>query len=268
MDDQSSQEKSQTAHQDVPSFFDRLRRHYSGGPEEDARLGEAESQHEHAGADEVLPAAEPPIAESSMAMPPAARRALVSLLRQGVVLAGNKAKIFQAICRYETPIRQHLADVYLQLVLDEKNGMAFVASLPEEEVDEDDEPVSLITRRTLSLYDTLLLLVLRKHYQERELAGEQQVMIDIERIESHLTPFLPLTNSSKSDRRKLKASLKRMVERRLLSTVRGSEDRYEITPIIRYVVNAAFLEQMLDEYHTLAAENAINLKQDEHHVHS
>lgn len=191
-------------------------------------------------------------------MPPEARRALVNLLKHGVILAAQKGKLFDAVCRYQSAVKSHLADVYLKLVLDEKTGVVFVAQVDESDND-DTDAVSLITRRTLSLYDTLLLLVLRKHYQERESSGEQRIIIDIERIEANLTPFLPLTNSTKSDRRKLIAALKKMLEKRILTMVRGSNDRLEITPVIRYVVNAEFLEKMLDEYQGLAAEAGLNI---------
>ncbi|VAW46690.1 FIG039767: hypothetical protein [hydrothermal vent metagenome] len=191
-------------------------------------------------------------------MPPEARRVLVSLLKQGVILSAQKSTLFESICRYQSAIRNHLADVYLKLVLDEKSGVAFVAQMDESE-NEDLDTVSLMTRRTLSLYDTLVLLVLRKHYQERESAGEQRIIIDIERIEANLTPFLPLTNSMKSDQRKLSSSLTKMIEKHLLSKVRGSDDRFEITPIIRYVVNADFLEQMLEAYQELAQKTGGNM---------
>ncbi|MCF6344936.1 MAG: DUF4194 domain-containing protein [Thiomicrorhabdus sp.] len=184
-------------------------------------------------------------------MPPEARRVLVYLLKHGVILAAQKKTLFEIVCRYQPSIQNHLSDVYLKLVLDEKSGVAFVAQMDESEMEETDM-VSLMTRRTLSLYDTLVLLVLRKHYQERESAGELRIIIDIERIEAYLTPFLPLTNSMKSDQRKISASLNKMVEKHLLSKVRGSEDRFEITPIIRYVVNAEFLEKMLETYQNLA----------------
>ena len=108
----------------------------------------------------------------------------------------------------------------------------------------------------LSLFDTLILIVLRKYYQEREATGEQRVFIDIDRIESNLTPFTPLTNSTSLERKKLKATIKRFVEKRLLNTVQNNEDRYEITPVIRYVVNAEFLETLLEEYKKIAAESS------------
>lgn len=199
-------------------------------------------------------------------MPHDARRVLVHLMRQGSILALQKPKLFEQLCRYELAIRKHLSEVYLQLVLDQKSGVAFVASTTSENVEtieddgledealDSDESATLIPKRTLSLFDTLILLTLRKHYQDREAAGEQKITIDIERLESYLTPFLPITDHASKDRKKLLARVKEMVKRKVLSTIRGEEDRYEITPIIRYVVNASFLETMLAEYSALAQE--------------
>ncbi|MDR0218664.1 MAG: DUF4194 domain-containing protein [Enterobacteriaceae bacterium] len=196
-------------------------------------------------------------------MPVEARQVLVTLLRHGVILASQKIKLFTSLCRYQNDIRKYLSEIYLKLILDERAGVAFIANINDEAekkslgMDNEEETLSIISRRTLTLYDTLLLLVLRKHYQERESSGEQKIIIDIERIESNLTPFLPLTNSTKSDRKKLNGALTKMVTKKLLSSVRGSDDRFEITPIIRYVVNAEFLEKMLADYLSMANEKGI-----------
>ncbi|PIE20724.1 MAG: hypothetical protein CSA61_00745 [Neptuniibacter caesariensis] len=214
------------------------------------------------------------ITQSDSVMPHDARRVLVYLMRQGTVMAAQKPKLFELLCRYEAAIRKHLSEVYLQLMLDQKTGVAFVASAsyqsnggvavePEaegnsEEVGDSelDESTTLIPKRTLTLYDTLILLVLRKHYQDRESAGEQKITIDIERLESYLTPFLSITDHASKERKKLVARVKEMVKRKVLSTIRGAEDRYEITPIIRYVVSASFLESVLEEYRVLASQQA------------
>lgn len=195
-------------------------------------------------------------------LPHEARRALVGLLRNGVIMATNKRLLFDALCRYNTPIQEHLANMFLRMLLDEKAGLAILLQQDVADTDDEEGISTLISRRTLSLYDTVLLLILRKHYQDREAAGEQRVIIDIERIEIALRPFLPLTNSSRSDRRQLSGVLKNMKERRILSAVRGEEERFEITPVIRYVVNAAFLEQMLAEYRKLALQVRINPEQE------
>ncbi len=204
-------------------------------------------------------------------LPHEARHVLIRLLRHGVILAKHSANHFQNVCRYQQPLRQHLADMYLRLVLDEAAGVAFIASVDEladdndTGTDTDNDTVnlndlpSLLTRRTLSLYDTIVLLVLRKHYQERETAGEQRIIIDIDRMESYLCPFMPLINSYKLARQKLLATLQKLVEKRVLTAVRGSEARFEITPVIRYVVNADFLETMLADYQQLAEKHNIEL---------
>ncbi|GAB2908332.1 DUF4194 domain-containing protein [Rheinheimera gaetbuli] len=203
-------------------------------------------------------------------MPHDARRVLVHLLRQGSVMASQKPKVFEQLIRFEIEVRKHLSEVYLRLVLDQKTGVAFVASTTSEHIEEtsedelyeeefdSEESATLIPKRTLSLFDTLILLVLRKHYQERESSGEQKITIDIERLESYLAPFLPITDHASKDRKKLLARVKEMIKRKVLSTIRGVEDRYEITPIIRYVVSANFLEEMLTEYMSLASDKQEN----------
>lgn len=215
--------------------------------------------------------------QSDSAMPHDARRVLVYLMRQGSVMASQKSKLFELLCRHQIIIRKHLSEVYLQLILDQKTGVAFIASASYQNETENnrsetgvesgfernsegqdnqelDESNTLIPKRTLSLYDTLILLVLRKHYQDRESAGEHKITIDIERLESYLTPFLPITDHASKDRKKLLSRVKEMTKRKVLSTIRGAEDRYEITPIIRYVVSASFLESMLAEYTILAQQ--------------
>jgi len=251
-------------------LFDQLRKHHAqlelGDPPQTDGAAESRtvfSVEGSQGHEDLSPFDDTAANESSeKSMLPEASRALVSLLRQGVILYSRKAKLFESLCQHQAAIRRHLSEVYLKLVLDERAGVAFVAGIQSEEDGEsenleDEEPVSLISRRTLSIYDTLLLLVLRKHYQDRETSGEQRIVIDTERIESYLTPFLPLTNSTKSDQKQLNAALQKMVTKKILSPVRGSEDRFEITPVIRYVVNAEFLESMLNEYLKLARENGL-----------
>lgn len=210
-------------------------------------------------------------------MPGDASRVLVHIMRHGVIFHAQKPNLYHSLCRYQSMIQRHLSEVYLTLVLDERQGIAFIARsdsetsgssqdsfdsastsgpkdlLADELIDStDDHTHSLISKRTLTLYDTLILLMLRKYYQERETSGEQKIIIDIERLSSLLTPFLPLTDHTSRDLKKLSARLKELSRRHLLSSIRGTDDRYEITPLIRYVVSADFLESMLDEYLRLA----------------
>lgn len=190
-----------------------------------------------------------------------ARRALVELMRHGVVMAETRRLVFDALCAHQTLIADHLADMYLRVQIDESAGLALLLQVEAEgSADEEEEDrASLISRRTLTLYDTLLLLVLRQHFLDRETAGDVRIRVDLDQIEALLVPFLPLTASTASARKKLSGAVDGMKKRKILNAVRGEEDRYEIAPVIRYVVKAEYLERLLSEYHRLAQEGGISL---------
>jgi len=193
---------------------------------------------------------------------PNARQALVYLLKHGVILADQKTVLFEHIVKYTKEISHYLADMYLNLLVDESTGVALILQQKiAEEEDHEEDIYSLVSRRTLSLYDTLLLVVLRKHFQDRQAIGETKIVIEISQVERGLVPFLPLTNSTKRDRAQLNGALKRMVKRKILSRVRGDDDRFEITQVIRYVVGADLLSQLLKEYQELAANTDVALEQ-------
>lgn len=269
--------QSENKIQQHDNFFEMVRRPSSNSeknidihanqPVEDlSPIARAEEQH----ADNQTEMEHAQDRDTDALMPHAARRVLVYLMRQGVILAAENLKLFDLLCRYEAEIRRHLAEVYIQLVLDAKKGVAYIINLEsiEDEQEDENQPLDdfpvLIRKRTLTVYDTLILLVLRKYYQERETAGEHKIIIDVERIQSSLIPFIPLTNHDSKDRKKLNAALEKFIEKKVLTGLRGEEGRYEITPIIRYVVNAEFLQSLLSEYQQLAAKAKLQQSEQEH----
>jgi hypothetical protein len=184
---------------------------------------------------------------------PEARRAVIELLRQGVVFADTRRLVFDAIRTHRAVIADHLADMHLRVLIDEPAGLALLLSARPNGIDEDDdETASLISRRTLTVYDTLLLIVLRKHFLDRETAGDVRIRIDVAQIEALMMPFLPLSGSTRSDRKKLNGAIEGMKKRKILNAVRGQDERIEISPVIRYVVNVEYLEHLLREYRRLA----------------
>jgi hypothetical protein len=184
---------------------------------------------------------------------PEARRAVIELLRQGVVFADTRRLVFDAIRTHRAVIADHLADMHLRVLIDEPAGLALLLSARPNGIDEDDdETASLISRRTLTVYDTLLLIVLRKHFLDRETAGDVRIRIDVAQIEALMIPFLPLSGSTRSDRKKLNGAIEGMKKRKILNAVRGQDERIEISLVIRYVVNVEYLEHLLREYRRLA----------------
>ncbi len=203
--------------------------------------------------DDSAAEAETPSAEHYGTLDPEARRALVTLLKQGVILGEQKRLLYDAVCRHEEAIRHHLADMFLDLLLDPRAEVAII--LQQHEDDEEDigeSFVKLIQRRPMTLYDSLLVIVLRKHYQQRENIGETRVLVEREQIAAQLLPFLPLSNNSAIDQRKLNGALDKLEKHKIVARVRGDSERLEITPVIRYVVDSEFLTQLEKEYRKLS----------------
>lgn len=247
----------------APSLFDQYRQ-VEKSPVVDTELVEVGMDDEPSSVDDlddakITPVPAPAVFEGII--PAEARRALRLLLNTGVVRAEKKRLAFEALCQHEALIGVQLANMLLRMVLDQKAGIAILLEqelgASESEDLTDEEGSSLVGKRTLPLYDTLVLLVLRKYYQERENIGESKVMIDVDTIAELMTPFLKLTNNSTLERKTLNGAIKKLLEKRLLANVRGDGDRLEITPVIRYVVNADFLNKLLGEYQQLAEKGAV-----------
>lgn len=244
----------------APSLFDNYRQvEVQALADTEHPEGGLAEQQEPGDIDEV--AVQPESAVVHGIMPAEARRALRLLLNTGVVRAEKKRLAFEALCQHQALITAHLANMMLCMTLDPKAGIAILLEqdLSESEFEDltDEEGSSLVGKRTMPLYDTLVLLVLRKYYQEREVIGENKVMIDVDTIAELMTPFLKLTNSSALERKTLNGSIAKLREKRLLANVRGDGDRLEITPVIRYVVNADFLNTLLSEYQQLADQGSV-----------
>lgn len=188
----------------------------------------------------------------STLLPSEVRRALVYLMRNGAVFDQDKPHIYKTLTQYEREIRQHLANFCLQVIHDSHQKYLFLADY-EGDAEEEAFP-SLISKRTLSLYDTLILLILRKHYQERDRAGEALIMIDFEKILDELQPFIGLISNENLERKKVSARLEEFAKRRLLQKASGTDERYQITPIICYVVNSHFLTELLSAYEAIAQQ--------------
>lgn len=241
---------------------------------DDIKSASADIQESNANDDNINNKDELKLDNYPIEMPAIAKKTLVYLMRQGVILQSQKPQVFANVLQYQEMIARHLSEVYLSLIVDERQGVLFVArgdyqetqdeqNNADDEMSDEEDISSLISRRTISIYDSLLLLILRKYYQERENAGEQQIVIDVDKLEGLFLPFSPLTNYETKERNKLINKLKSFAKSyKILQSIRNSDERFEITPMIRYVVNADFLNAMLSEYEALLHKSQENSNQE------
>jgi hypothetical protein len=196
-------------------------------------------------------------------LPAACRAALIHLLAKGSVLQRNRPEHYDALRANRQVIDEILADLELTAFVDDGVGMIALRSQSAEtaapgddlEEGEDDRP-TLIRRQRLSLYQTFVVLILRRHHRDRSLAGDSKVTIEAEQIEQALVPFMPLTQSQTREDKRLNGAIALCKRHGILASVRGDERRFEILPTIRLVVHADWLESLLEKYRQLAADRA------------
>lgn len=191
------------------------------------------------------------------------RKTIIELLKYGSLSHDDRPALYKTLCANENEISAYLRNINILLAHSEEMGLAYIKNLnreeemsktSEDELEETDENFEdetfLISSRTMSEFDSVVLLVLRKFYQERYNAGENQVFIDLERINSLLVPYLDLQNSKTRALERINGSLAKFRDKRLVRLENGIYgDRVQILPLMRFVVNAEFMTKLLDEYH-------------------
>lgn len=185
----------------------------------------------------------------------ASRRAMQKLIARGVIYESRHEADYRVLVNDAEQVSGVLEELSLRMSIDREVGVILLR-LPddylegEEEGEEGSHP--LVRRRRMTLFDSLTAVVLRKHYRERELTGEQRVRIDIEQLEQGLVPFLPLMGSEEIFRKHLRGVVDRFKDLNLLLSVRGSKTEFEIAPVIRVVVNAEWIESLVKEFQRLS----------------
>ena len=167
-------------------------------------------------------------------LPFEARRLLVQLL-SGPSLDGRRhPQLWPALLRHRRRIESRLADLFLALVMDTEAQVAFVRQADTGEL----ETPILLRRARLTFLDSVLLLQLRQALSEAELRGERAVVSGSELIE-HLKLYEGQLNTDHAGfEKRLNSALEKAKKNNLLRAIRGSEDRYEVSPTLKLLFGA------------------------------
>ncbi len=117
---------------------------------------------------------------------------LVSLLK-GVIYREGDERMWGALLNLQMRVRDYVAVLGLELILDEAEGYAFLRSRPEPDVDEPTIHIPrLVARRPLSFPVSLLLALLRKKLAEFDAGGaETRLVLTRDEIVELVRVFLP-----------------------------------------------------------------------------
>src|SRR5699024_1656491 len=114
--------------------------------------------------------------------------AVISLMK-GVVYRESHEEVWATLEHRSAPVREHLATVGVDVVIDDTEGYAYLRSAP----DNDEEALPrLVQRRSLSFPVSLLLVILRQRLAEFEAtSGESRLMLTRDQMLDSMRMFLP-----------------------------------------------------------------------------
>jgi hypothetical protein len=188
----------------------------------------------------------------------AARRnafsSILILLMKGVLHADSDPKHWQALLDLQARVRDHVAPLGLELMLDETENYAYLRQRAASEGEP--ELARLVPRRPLGYQVSLLLVLLRKKMIERDAQGESaRIILSREQIGDMVRVFLPEAANQARLMDRLDAHVNKIVEMGFLRRLRGKEDQFEIQRILKAFVDA----QWLGEFDRRLAEYALHL---------
>ena len=204
--------------------------------------------------------------ESRMAAPPQLADLsllLVSLLK-GVLYRDGDERQWAALLNLQARVRDYVAVLNLDLVLDEAEGYAFLKSRPDPA---DDDPSArlprLVARRPLSFPVSLLLALLRKKLAEFDAGGgDTRLVLGRDDIVELVRVFLPEGPNEARLIDQIETTINKVVDLGFLHKLKPAVSastapaNYEVRRILKAYVDAQWLGEFdarLAQYHAQLA---------------
>lgn len=182
----------------------------------------------------------------------ASRQALLALIKGPYLSGRQKPALWTALRNDERIIRSRLHDLFLDLVIDTVAEVAFVRNVDAGDID----TPRTVRSEKLSFLDTAMLLVLRELLLTRE--SEGRVIVGQDEVYERLRVYRPDDHDDQLFTSRLNSSWATMKNRlRVLHQAgSGDEERAEISPVLRLIVDADQVRQIEAEYRRVAAGGA------------
>lgn len=186
---------------------------------------------------------------------------MVIPLLKGVLYAEENARLWGGLLQLQARVRDYVAVLGLELVLDEAEGYAFLRSKAEWYEDGAEAKMPrLMARRPLSFPVSLLLALLRKKLAESDTSGaETRLVLTREEIVEMLRLFLADTSNEARLIEQIDGHIEKVVKGGFLRRLKsgGETGVFEVRRIIKAFVDAQWLaefDQRLEEYRARLAD--------------
>lgn len=170
-------------------------------------------------------------------------RVLVGLMK-GVVYREGDAPLWQDLLALQARVRDYVAVLGLELILDEAEGHAFLRTRPIAEGEP--ELPRLVQRRALSFPVSLLLALLRKKLAESDAgAGETRLILSRDEVVELIRVFLPTGSNEAKLIDQVETHLNKIIELGFVRRLKApsGDQAFEVRRILKAYVDAQWLAE-------------------------
>ena len=192
----------------------------------------------------------PALPEASSSAPQHDLTSLVVPLLKSVLYRDEDPQAWAALLKLQARVREYVAVLALDLVLDEAEGFAFLRSRTQPDEDAPKLP-RLVARRPLSFQVSLLLALLRKKLAEFDASGgDTRLILSRDAVVELVRVFLPAGSNESRLMDQVETHLNKIIDlgfiRRLKPQASGAgraapESVFEVRRILKAFVDAQWL---------------------------
>lgn len=177
---------------------------------------------------------------------------VVIALLQGVVYRDERGEIWNSLIALQPQVRDYLAVIGVELVLDEAEGYGFLQSRQQESEDGTVPLPRLVRRQQLAYPVSLLLALLRKKLAEFDAAGgDTRLILSRDEIVELFRVFLPAGSNEARLIDQIDAHINKVVKMGFVRPLKGQQQLFEVRRILKAFVDGQWLaefDQRLGEY--------------------
>ena len=167
-------------------------------------------------------------------------RAAITLLK-GLVSRGRDESLWQVIVNERAALGDYFQRLGLVLIVDEVDEYAYLRQ------EENTSLPRLVQRYPLSYPVSMLLVELRKALGQMDTAsGDTRLVLNFADIMRRMEPFLPVPAKEMKYRQTIEHIISQVMQLGFLQKMKGSEDEYEVRPVLRRFVDAQWLSDFAD----------------------
>lgn len=186
-------------------------------------------------------------------LPIETRRVLVQLLQGPFIDQRRHGILWDILIRDEPIVIERMGDLFLDVVIDREQGVAFTRQASIEGV----ETPRLLRRMNLTFIDSLLLIHLRRLLLDATERGDRAAVDKTELGELLLVYEADKNNDHAGFSKRVNSAVEKMKKYGILTAVSSGEDRYEISPALSILFPAEEIKELSRRYAEIASGEAL-----------